>query len=140
MPPFQHFTCMVSSTMAAKAIRMSTVHPAGRARAVQRKAEIDEHEQLDRNHVGKQRCAVGEEVEGEAAEPDEKDERDEEVMVGAPHLPRTAEQQQRCGKCGKQKGRITCRVQRLGEQRLVRPPLAIEEHVLLKLVKLPFPR
>jgi hypothetical protein len=69
-------------------------------------------------------------VEGEAAEPDEKDERDEEIMVGAPHLPWPAEQQQKCGKRGKEKGRIACRVQRLGEERLVRPPLALEEHML----------
>jgi hypothetical protein len=33
---------------------------------VQRKAEIDEHEHVDRHHIGKQRRAVGENVEGEA--------------------------------------------------------------------------
>jgi hypothetical protein len=39
----------------------------------------------------------------EAAEPDQKDERDEEIMVGAPHLPRPAEQQQQCGKGARRK-------------------------------------
>ena len=73
---------------------------------------------------------VGQEVEGEAAEPDHEDKSDEQEMVGATHLLRPAKQQQERGERGQQKGGIACGVERLREQRFAPSPLAIKEHVL----------
>src|SRR6476660_5522734 len=69
-------------------------------------------------------------MEGEAAEPDHEDKPDEEVLVGAPHLLRPAQQQQERDKRRQQKGGIARAVDRLGEERFAPPPLAIKEHAL----------
>ncbi len=98
--------------------------------AIQREAEIDEHENVDRHHVGKHRRAVGQKVEGEAAEPDQEDERDEEHLVSAPRLLRAAQQQPKGGERRQQEGGIACGIERLGREGLARAALAIEEHVL----------
>ena len=115
MPPPQHLSCMVRRHA---------------QEAVQSKSEIDEHEKVDGNDVGEQRRPVGQEVEGEAAEPDHEDKSDEQEMVGATHLLRPAKQQQERGERGQQKGGIACGVERLREQRFAPSPLAIKEHVL----------
>jgi hypothetical protein len=108
--------------------------PAGRhgEEAIEREAEIDQHEHADRHDVGKRRHLVGVEMEGEAAQADEKDQHREEKVVRAPLLGGAPQDELKPNQGGQQKGDIAYGVDGLGQKRRIGAALAIEEDVLAK--------
>ncbi len=69
-------------------------------------------------------------MEGEAAEPDQEHEADEEIMVGAALLARAKQEKREPAKRRKQEGAVAGGIDRLGQERVARAALAIEEDVL----------
>ena len=98
--------------------------------AIERQAEIGEHEDADRHDVEKLSRAVGIEVEGKAAEADEEHDDGQEKLVGVPLLLGLPQHDEEPGKRGQEEGAVAERVDRLGQERLVGAAFAIKEHML----------